>query len=203
MLYRLNIKLAEAKQAIAIPDFKRDDLLQIALVDLCTLQAPIVLDQDRQRIEHQYRRLAFLGDRLLDAVLAGYLFDTYPNSTKEDLDDWRQAIASRASLTQFAIELGLPNFCSSWNRPNRKPPEAEPGVYGEMFEALVAVIYLDGNCNFERVYRWLCDRFIQKAVESYEDHSDFDTTVTTRDYLDMIGLESFSDSGWAPGDDDD
>lgn len=75
-----------------------------------------------------------------------------------------------------------------------------------MFEALVAVIYLDGNRSFERVYRWVCDRFIKEAVESSEELCDFsldcNITITTRDYLDMIGLEGFPDYGWAPGDND-
>ena len=148
---RLSIKLDEAKQIIAIPGFKRDDLLKIALAALSTLQLPHVLDHERQQIERDHRRLAFLGDRLLDAVLANYLFKTHSNLTNEDLDDWRQDITTRESLNKFAIELGLPDFCSSWNSKSRKPPEEEPGVYGEMFEALVAVIYLDGDRDFEKV----------------------------------------------------
>ncbi|NJM67331.1 MAG: ribonuclease III family protein [Acaryochloris sp. RU_4_1] len=161
MVNMLNIKLSEAKQAIAIPDFKSDDLLSHALTDLSTLQLPTVPEQERQSIVLKYRRLAFLGDCLLDAALADYLFGTYPALTNQELDTRRQAIMCRESLTKFAMELGLPNFCSSWNRQNRKRPTEEPGVYGEMFEAVVAVIYLDGERNFERVYRWLCDHFLQ------------------------------------------
>ena len=204
---QLAIKLDEAKQAIAIPDFKRDDLLSLALTDLSTLQLPIVSELERRTIVLQYRRLAFLGDRLLDAALADYLFVTHSELTNEDLNDWREEITCRESLTEFAIELGLPDFCSSWSKKKRKPPEEEPGVYGEMFEALVAVIYLNGDRNFERMYQWLCDRFIREAVELCEEEveldEDFDGTVTTREYLDMIGLEDFADYGWAPGDDDD
>jgi dsRNA-specific ribonuclease len=206
MIHPLNIRLLEAKQAIAIPGFSRDDLLSLALTDLSTLQLPLVSEQERQTIVLRYRRLAFLGDRLLDAILADYLFTTHPELTNQDLDTWRQDITCRESLTKFAVQLGLPDFCSSWNRPNRKPPEEEPGVYGEMFEALVAVIYLDGNRSFERVYRWVCDRFIKKVVESSEEPCNFilncNTTITTRGGLDMIGLEGFPDYGWAPGDND-
>jgi len=186
---RLSIKLDEAKQIIAIPGFKRDDLLKIALAALSTLQLPLILDQERQVIQRDHRRLAFLGDRLLDAVLADYLFETRPNLTNEALNV-RRDITRRKSLNKFAIELGLPDVCSSWDSKHRQPPEEELGVYGEMFEALVAVIYLDGDRDFKKVSRWLCDRFIQKAVESYEEASELDeyedTTITTRDYLEQI-----------------
>lgn len=204
---QISIKLEEAKQIVAIPNFKRDDLLKIALAALSTLQLPLVTETERQQIVREHRRLAFLGDRLLDAVLADYLFAAYPELTNEDLDDWRQEITSRESLSEFAIQLGVPGVCSSWHRKDRKPPEEEPGVYGEMFEALVAVVYLDSDRNFKKLSRWLCDRFIRKAIASYEENSDLDEdsdgNITTRDYLDMIGLEDFPDYGWAPGDDDD
>ncbi len=202
---QLSIKLDKAKQIIAIPNFQQDDLLKIALTALSTLQLPLVSDDERRLIERKHRRLAFLGDRLLDAVLADYLFATYPELTNQDLDDWRQEITCRESLSEFAIGLGIPDICSSWHRKDRRPPEQEPAVYGEMFEALVAVIYLDSDRNFKKVYEWLCDRFIQKAIASYEEEPDLDEdfNITTRDYLDMTGLEDFPDYGWAPGDDDD
>ena len=85
--------------------------------------------------------------------------------------------------------------------------EEEPGVYGEMFEALVAVVYLDSDRSFEKLSQWLCDRVLDEAIASYEEDADldedFDGNITTRDYFDMIGLEVFADYGWAPGDDDD
>lgn len=115
MVSPLNIKLVEAKQATAIPDFSRDDLLSLALTDLSTLQLPLVSEQERQTIVLRYRRLAFLGDRLLDAILADYLFTTHPELTNQDLDAWRQDVTCRESLTRFAVQLGLPGFCSSWN----------------------------------------------------------------------------------------
>lgn len=160
----LEIKLDAAKKAIAIAGFKSDALLRIALVDRVTLQAPKILEQEALLINRQHKQLAFLGDRLLDAVLADYLLATHPELTNKKLDAWRQKITKRKALAAFAIKLGLPDFCSSASRPTRKPPEEEPAVYGEMFEALVAVIYLDGDRNFQSIANWLRDRFIQEAV---------------------------------------
>lgn len=162
----LDIDLAAAKRAIAIPDFKSDDLLWLALTDLSTLQLPLVSKLEQQAIEIQYRRLAFLGDRLLDAVLVDHLFAIYSNLTNENLNTLRENVTCRESLNQFAIALGWPTFCSSRNKPSRKPPKEEPGVYGEMFEALVAVIYLDGDRNFMKLKEWLCDRFLCDLVLS-------------------------------------
>lgn len=165
---QLSIKLEDAKRIVAIPKFKQDELLKVALVALSTLQLPLVSEAERKQIECKHRRLAFLGDRLLDAVLADYLFATYPKLTNKDLDDWRQELTSRESLSEFAIELDLPSICSSWNRKDRKPPEEEPSVYGEMFEALVAVVYIDSDRSFEKLSKWLRDRVLDKAIAEFD-----------------------------------
>lgn len=199
---KFDVKLQEAKKAIAFSDFKRDDLLVIALTEPADLNRPEISKPERERLERSYRRLAFLGDTLIDAVLADYLFHINEGLNKEEFDDWRQDVASKDSLTEFAIELGLPKFSSSRNRKNRRPPEKEPRVWGEMFEAVVGVIYIDRNRDFLKLSKWLADRFIRIAIGSEVGDPDYETTVTTAEYLDMIGLEGSLGSVWAPGDDD-
>jgi len=203
IVMKFGIKLQEAKQAIAIPDFKRDDLLTIALVDLSTLNYPTISKTEREYLESKYRRLAFLGDALIDCVLAEYIFSINSELTKKDLDDWRQEIASKESLTEFAIELGLPDFSSSWNKKNRKSPIEEPRLWAEMFEAVVGVIFIDRQRDFLKLSAWLGDRFIRSAIGACVGDPEYDTTISTAEYLDMIGLEGSLDSVWAPGDDDD
>jgi dsRNA-specific ribonuclease len=199
----IDIKLQEAKRAIGITNFKRDDLLKIALTDLSDLNHPEISEVERERSKRDYQRLAFLGDALFDAVLADYLFDVNQDLTHEDFDDWRKDIASTESFTEFAIDLGLPRFSSSWDKPSRKPPEEEPRLWAEMFEAVIAVIFIDCDRDFLKLSTWLCDRFIRYEIGAEVGDPDCDTTVTTADYLDMIGLEGSLGSVWAPGDDDD
>lgn len=199
---KFDVKLQEAKQAIDIPSFKSDNLLTIALTDPADLNHPEISKSEREHLECFYRRLAFLGDALFDCVLAEYLFKVGPELTKEDLDDRRQFLASKESLAEFAIDLGLPSFSSSWNKKNQRKPLEEPRRWAEMFEAIVGVIFLDCERDFLILSNWLRHRFICNALRDYFSDLDNDTTVTTADYLDMIGLEGSLGSVWAPGDDD-
>lgn len=199
---KFDVKLQEAKQAIDIPSFKSDDLLTIALTDLSDLNHSEIPKPEREHLESVYRRLAFLGDALFDSVLADYLLSINQELTKKNFDDWRQEIASKESLTEFAIDLGLPKFSSSWNKKNQRKPTEESRRWAEMFEAVVGVVFLDGDHDFIKLSIWLCNRFIRNAIGGYVGDPDYDTTVTTADYLDMIGLEGSLGSIWAPGDDD-
>lgn len=190
-----NIKCEEAKRAIAFSGFHSDDLLEVALTDPCTLNEMPLPRAEQDRIKRKYRTLAFMGDALIDTILADYLYSTGREFEQKELDDYRKAIGDRPSLNDFAIELGLPDFSSSWDRKNRKPPEEEPGTWGEMFEAVVGVLFLDADRNFDKVAQWLCDRFLRDAVESYENDEDYEldddddpTLVTSEDYAEMMGL---------------
>ena len=198
---KLNIKLEEAKRAIAIHDFKREDLLIIALTEPSDLNNPYLFSTS-ERIEREkiYRRLAFLGDALLDSVLADYLFNLDKNLSKKDLDDCRQEILSKNSLTEFATDLGLPNFSSSWQQKNRLSPEKQPRLWAEMFEVFVGVIFIDRQKNFLHLSQWLIDNFIRTAVGIYLNDPDYNGMITSEEYAEMIGLPYYW--GWLPGDDD-
>ncbi len=190
-MVKLDIKLEEAKQAIGISDFKSDRLLTIALTDLKDLDRPEISKIEQESLGRSYRRLAFLGDSLFDAVLANYLYKVNLALTKEDLHNWRKEVACRESFTEFAIDLGLPDYSSSWNREKRKPPEEEAGVWGEMFEAVVAVIFIDRNRDFQVLSTWLCDRFIRNVVGASVGDPDYESCIVTEaEYLEMIGLDS-------------
>ncbi|WAL61778.1 ribonuclease III domain-containing protein [Thermocoleostomius sinensis] len=127
---KFDIKLEEAKKAIAIPNFKHNDLLITALTDPSDLNHPEIYKTEREHLESVYRRLAFLGDALFDSVLADYPFSINEDLTKQDLDNWRQEIASKESLTEFAIDLGLPKFSSSWNNKESKAPYGRTASLG-------------------------------------------------------------------------
>lgn len=91
-------------------------------------------------------RLEYLGDAILSAVVADYLFRRFPYKNEGFLTEMRSKIVSRSSLNKLAMKLALPNFImatldgSSSNR----------SAGGDAFEALVGAIYLDKGYNFTR-----------------------------------------------------
>jgi ribonuclease III len=189
-MIQLDIKLQEVKEEIDINGFKRDDLLRIALTDLSDLSHPNISQSERESIEKSYRRLAFLGDSLFNSVLANYLFDTNRYLTRKNLDDWRQKIATRKSFTEFAIDLGLPEYSSSWNKKTRKPPMEEPAVWGEMFEAVIGVIFIDRDRSFITLSMWLVNRFIRPKIGSeVGDTYSEDLHYTEQEYFEMCGFK--------------
>ena len=100
-----------------------------------------------------YERLEFLGDALLDAAITTFLFHNLPNSKEGELTQMRSKIVSREHLNEIGKDLELVNLAK---RPASKRTFSY-NVYGDLFEALVAAIFLD------RGYV-IMDKFIQKKL---------------------------------------
>lgn len=100
-----------------------------------------------------YERLEFLGDAMLSAVIASYLYNEAPAGDEGYLTKMRSKIVSREHLNELGRDLNLIRFVES------KVPTQHFGenIHGNIFEALVGAIFLDKGY----VY---CERFIQKSV---------------------------------------
>lgn len=98
-------------------------------------------------------RLEFLGDAILDAVVAEILYERFPGKKEGFLTNTRSKIVQRETLNKLAVEIGLGNLikyanCSSSHNSY---------MYGNAFEALIGAIFLDQG--YER-----CKLFLEKQI---------------------------------------
>jgi len=91
-------------------------------------------------------RLEYLGDAILSAVIADYLFKTFPYENEGFLTEMRSKIVSRVSLNKLSLKLGLNQLIRSGTEPSAKAKSAG----GDAFEALIGALYIDKNYNFTR-----------------------------------------------------
>lgn len=84
-------------------------------------------------------RLEFLGDAVLSAVVAKYLFQRYPFEDEGFLTETRSKVVSRKNLNALAKKLGLPEMVQKSNEQGR----AGSSLGGDALEALVGAIFLD------------------------------------------------------------
>ncbi|MEI7490784.1 MAG: ribonuclease III [Bacteroidota bacterium] len=91
-------------------------------------------------------RLEFLGDAILDAVAADFLFRTFPARDEGFLTEMRSKLVSRAQLNKLSQRMGIDNLILLEN--------SNSGVFrsfkGDAFEALIGAIYLDKGFSFTR-----------------------------------------------------
>lgn len=89
-------------------------------------------------------RLEFLGDVILDAIIADYLFKTFPHLDEGSLTKLKTRFVSRSTLNQLAEKAGIPELVVGEFKNSIMPDD----VKGNAFEALIGAMYLDKGFNF-------------------------------------------------------
>jgi ribonuclease-3 len=108
----------------------------------------------RNKISNE--RLEFLGDSVLNALVAEYLFKLMPNANEGELTQARSRIVSRQSLNKLAHKLGIEHLLVKDIHGH-----APSAVYGNALEALIGAIFLDqGYKKTEKI-------ILEKVIKRY------------------------------------
>ncbi len=91
-------------------------------------------------------RLEYLGDAILSAIVADYLFKMFPVKDEGFLTEMRSRIVSRASLNKLSQKLGLDKLILVSPEGNN----VYKSMKGDAFEAVMGAIYLDKGYQFTR-----------------------------------------------------
>ena len=106
------------------------------------LQKALTHSSNRNDLGLSNERVEFLGDAILGMVVSEYLFHKYQDHTEGELTAIKSIVVSQRSLAQHSRGLGLDQFLSVGRGMSevRRLPDS---VVANVFEALVAAIYLD------------------------------------------------------------
>ena len=106
-------------------------------------------------------RLEFLGDAILGYVVCEILYRQYPDLLEGDLTKIKSVVVSRQTCANISRSLGLEEFLVL-GKGMTTHPTVPPSLLSDVFEALVAAVYLDGG---EPPARDLIVRLMQPEIE--------------------------------------
>jgi ribonuclease-3 len=113
-----------------------------ALVETALSHASYAHEMDGSRGNE---RLEFLGDAVLDLLIAELLFAAHPSWSEGELTRARAALVNRGALAERARAIDLGRFLKLGRTELRSGGEAKDRVLADCLEAVVAAIYLDGG----------------------------------------------------------
>lgn len=94
--------------------------------------------------KHNNERLEYLGDAVLGAVIADFLFKMFPFKDEGFLTEMRSRIVSRTNLNALSKKLGLNRLIET----SIEGKVSGSSIPGDAFEALVGAMYLDKGYRF-------------------------------------------------------
>lgn len=97
------------------------------------------------------QRLEFLGDAVLDLVIAEHLFDSNPHWSEGEMTQVKASIVNGVALAQRAVSMGLGDEIVTGG--GLSDPSLWPdSIYCDAFEAVAGAVYLDGGLEAARQF---------------------------------------------------
>jgi ribonuclease-3 len=90
-----------------------------------------------------YERLEFLGDRLLGAVIADWLFEAFPTEHEGKLTRRFHSLVSREVCARVARRVGVPQVVRLGQQARADGGANSDNILGDVMEALIGAVYLD------------------------------------------------------------
>ena len=104
-------------------------------------------------------RLEYLGDAVLDTVVADFLYSTFPGKHEGFLTSTRAKIVQRESLNRIGNTLHLDSHVHAQMRSSSH----NSYICGNALEALIGAIYLDQG--YKRCRKFIVERLIKKHFD--------------------------------------
>ena len=112
------------------------------LLDRALTHASFAQENDGDRGNE---RLEFLGDAVIDLVIARLLYDDHPDWNEGDLTRARAALVNRGALAECARRIDLGRQLRLGRTERLSAGEGKDRILADGFEAVLGALYLDGG----------------------------------------------------------
>ena len=164
------VDLGNLQQTLGV-NFKKQSLLEQALV-----HSSYVNENPNLSLSSN-ERLEFLGDAILDMVIAAKLYHDFPHLSEGEMTKLRAALVRRDTLARRAKAAGLGNYLYLGKGEEASGGRNKPANLARAFEAVIAAVFLDRGSKAAR-------DFILRSLDT--DMQEVITQRTETDYKSQL-----------------
>jgi ribonuclease-3 len=149
--------LSECQEAIGY-QFRQAELLRLALSHTSGANTRLASNE----------RLEFLGDAVLGLVTCEQLYLRFPEYQEGELTKVKSTVVSRRTCARISRELHLGDFLFMGKGIHGCNGEVPSNLLADVFESLVAAIYLDGGLEAAKpfILKYLIPEIEREAAEA-------------------------------------
>lgn len=141
----------------------------------------------RRALTHRSRgapnneRLEFLGDGVLNFVIASLLYERFDQASEGELSRARASLVKEDTLLKIALDLDLGSHVLLGEGELKSGGVKRPSILADTLEALFGAVYLDGG--FEAVHRTVAQLYdsVIAAIDPVDPYKDPKTRL--QEYL--------------------
>ena len=131
-------------------------------------------------------RLEFLGDSVLDLIVADYMFLTYQGLPEGSLSKIRAAVVNEKSLAGLAKKLQLGSYILLGKGESFSGGGQKASILANAYEALVGALFCDSD------FRTTADVFLPQLIENIDEYRGACTTTDFKSDLQEYTQNRFS-----------
>lgn len=109
----------------------------------------------KETSDENNERLEYLGDAVLGAIVADYLFRRYPYKGEGFLTEMRSKMVNRQHLNEIALKMGLKKI-TLYNKFDNSLKSSQ--IFGNTLEAVVGAVYLDKG--YKKTRHWVLNHIV-------------------------------------------
>lgn len=162
--FSLKTPMLSANRARILSEFQRKAGLKFhrtELLDLALCHRSFVNETDEDVESNE--RLEFLGDSILGAAAAGYLFQSLPDRPEGELARIKAHVVSEDSLASLALVLGIDSVLRLGRGEENSGGRSKKALLADSMEALIGAFYLDAG--FEKASNFIL-RYLKAPIEA-------------------------------------
>ena len=144
-------------QGVLCYQFKDLELLNKSLTHKSYSNEVLLTSKNNERLE-------FLGDSVIDLIMADYMFLTYPDLPEGSLSKIRAAIVNENSLARLAIKLELGSYLLLGKGESFSGGRQKASILANAYEALVGALFCDSD------FRTTADVFLPQLIEKIDEY---------------------------------
>lgn len=119
-----------------------------------------------------YERIEFIGDGVLDLIVADLIFKNHENMDQGLMSKLRSHLVRRESLAKYARKYGLGEAVLLGHGEKNNGGNNLDKILEDVFESFIGAIYLDQG--FDAVYKIITKIFLQDVINySLDDITDY------------------------------
>jgi len=94
---------------------------------------------------HDFERLEFLGDAVVDLVIGEELYRRFPDATEGELTSLRATLVSSAPLADVGRSLGLPELARLGRGEEETGGRSRMGLAASLYESFIGAVYYEAG----------------------------------------------------------
>ncbi len=162
------------------------EIIGFTFKDKSLLSAAFTHPSFSSAVGENNQRLEFLGDSVLNLIIAEYVYKNYPMADEGKLTKLRANCASTKPLSEAIDRIRLSEYVAVGKQGKSDSVKKLTSTKEDLFESLCGAIYLDGGLDCAR--NFVCN-VLEKALSSADELSDLtDAKSALNEYVEKHGL---------------